>query len=108
MVTIEAIVDIARAAGREILARADSRGAPDWKADGSPDTECDRAAHAFIVGALARLDASIPIVSEESGVPSPEARAGWTRFWLVDPLDGTKEFIAGLPDYTVNIALIEL
>jgi 3'(2'), 5'-bisphosphate nucleotidase len=108
MVTIEAIVDIARAAGREILARADSRGAPDWKADGSPVTACDRASHAVIVGALARLDASIPIVSEESLVPSPQARAGWTRFWLVDPLDGTKEFIAGFPDYTVNIALIEL
>jgi 3'(2'), 5'-bisphosphate nucleotidase len=108
MVSLEAVVDIARQAGREILARAGSRGAPDVKADGSPVTECDRAAHAYIVGALSRLDASIPIISEESGVPPPQARAGWTRFWLVDPLDGTKEFIAGLPDYTVNIALIEL
>jgi len=108
MVSLEAVVDIARQAGREILARAGSRDAADIKADGSPVTDCDRAAHAHIVGALARLDASIPIVSEESGVPSLEARAGWTRFWLVDPLDGTKEFIAGLPDYTVNIALIEL
>jgi 3'(2'), 5'-bisphosphate nucleotidase len=108
MVSIAAVVDIARHAGREILARAGGRGAPDVKADGSPVTECDRAAHFLIVEALSRLDASIPIVSEESGVPSPQARAGWTQFWLVDPLDGTKEFIAGLPDYTVNIALIEL
>lgn len=108
MVAIETVVDIARQAGREILARAGSLGAPDLKADGSPVTECDRAAHAFIVRALARLDPSIPIVSEESGVPSAQARADWTRFWLVDPLDGTKEFIAGLPDYTVNIALVEL
>jgi 3'(2'), 5'-bisphosphate nucleotidase len=108
MVTIEAVVDIARRAGREILARAGSRGAPEIKADGSPVTECDRAAHDSIVAALPRLDASIPIVSEESGVPSLEARAGWTRFWLVDPLDGTKEFIAGRPEYTVNIALIEV
>jgi len=108
MVSLESVVDIARQAGREILARAGSRDAPDVKADGSPVTDCDRAAHAYIVEALARLDASIPIVSEESGVPSPQTRADWTRFWLVDPLDGTKEFIAGLPDYTVNIALIEV
>src|SRR6185503_6835831 len=70
-------------------------------------TASDRAAHELIVGALSQIDPSIPIISEESGAPEAGSRAGWTRFWLVDPLDGTREFVDGLPDYTVNIALID-
>ena len=102
---LERIIAIARRAGAAISQVAGSRA--DVKADGSPVTAADRDAHHLIVDALARLEPSIPIVSEESGVPAASVRAGWTRFWLVDPLDGTREFLAGLPDYTVNIALID-
>jgi len=101
------VVEIARRAGEVIQAHQASRARPDWKADGSPVTEGDRAAHRLIVNELTRLDASIPIVSEESAVPPQSDRRTWSRFWLVDPLDGTREFVDGLPDYTVNIALIE-
>ena len=104
---LERAIDIARQAGDVIRAHQASRAHPDWKSDGSPVTEGDRAAHRLIVDELARIDSSIPIVSEESGVPPQEDRRDWTRFWLVDPLDGTREFVDGLPDYTANIALID-
>jgi 3'(2'), 5'-bisphosphate nucleotidase len=117
--TLEALVLLAEEAGRAILAVVDI-GKQD-KSDGSPITNADRAANEVICRGLAQLDPSIPIVSEEADEPplgSPEGTAGsaegtaderstWRRYWLVDPLDGTKEFIAGYPDYTVNIALIE-
>jgi len=77
------------------------------KADRSPVTEADHAAHALISERLAALTPGIPILSEESaGVRFP-LRATWTRFWLVDPLDGTKEFISRNGEFTVNIALVE-
>jgi 3'(2'), 5'-bisphosphate nucleotidase len=104
---LASIVEIARRAGEAIQASASSRTRAERKADGSPLTDSDRAAHDAIVHALDRLDPSIPIVSEESGVPPAHDRRAWTRFWLVDPLDGTREFVDGLPDYTVNIALVE-
>jgi len=104
---LTAIVDIARRAGHAIEATRQSAGQAEQKADGSPVTESDRVAEALIVRALADLDPGTPIVSEEAGVPTADVRLGWTRFWLVDPLDGTKEFVAGLPDYTVNIACID-
>ena len=75
------------------------------KADGSPVTDADLAAHHAIVDVLAV--SGLPVLSEESG---PEATAGaarWTRFWCVDPLDGTKEFVAGRDEFTVNVALVE-
>ena len=101
------LIEIARRAGAAIEATRDAANRPEQKGDGSPVTESDRAAEDVIVTALAALDPATPIVSEEAGVPSVAEREGWTRFWLVDPLDGTREFIAGLPDYTVNIALID-
>jgi len=70
-------------------------------------TEADRAAHRSIVAALAAWDASIPVISEEGEIPPFETRRRWPRFWLVDPLDGTKEFLAENGEYTVNIALVE-
>ncbi|MBI5431143.1 MAG: 3'(2'),5'-bisphosphate nucleotidase CysQ [Nitrosomonadales bacterium] len=77
------------------------------KADSSPLTLADLAAHRVIVEALARLTPAIPVLSEEAAdIPYAE-RTGWTRFWLVDPLDGTKEFIKRNGEFTVNIALIE-
>jgi 3'(2'), 5'-bisphosphate nucleotidase len=77
----------------------------DYKADASPLTEADRAAHAIIGARLATT--GLPVLSEESGEIPYEERASWRRFWLVDPLDGTKEFVRRTGEFTVNIALID-
>jgi len=108
MTTVPALQHVSRLAqraGRAILTC--SAVAPEIKADGSPVTQADRVAQDVICAELAAWDASIPIVAEESCLPDPVLRASWRRYWLVDPLDGTKEFLAGRSDYTVNIALIE-
>lgn len=80
----------------------------DTKGDGSPVTEADRRAEEYITRELKDAIATIPVVGEEScaGGVCPDLRAE-EYFWLVDPLDGTKEFISGSPDFTVNIALIK-
>lgn len=77
------------------------------KADDSPVTAADLAAHHVILDGLTALDPSIPVLSEEDANIPQSVRAGWHRWWLVDPLDGTKEFISGSEEFTVNIALIE-
>jgi len=99
--------EIAVEAGHAAMAFYRPDVAVELKEDRSPVTAADHAAHAVIVPALADLDRSIPIVSEEGEIPGPEVRAGWPRFWLVDPLDGTKEFISRNGEFTVNIALID-
>jgi 3'(2'), 5'-bisphosphate nucleotidase len=101
------LVEIARAGGRAAMVHYEAGVAVDRKADRSPVTAADRAAHQEIVRALTEWDASVPIISEEGEIPAPSVRAGWSRFWLVDPLDGTKEFINRNGEFTVNIALIE-
>ena len=78
-----------------------------FKEDTSPLTAADMESHHSIVTALANLDPTIPIISEESPLPGYELRRQWNRFWLVDPLDGTKEFLKGNDEFTVNIALME-
>ncbi len=75
------------------------------KEDDTPITRADKAAHQLIVKELAKTN--IPIISEEGDLPNYEERKKWQRFWLVDPLDGTKEFIKKNGEFTVNIALIE-
>ena len=77
------------------------------KSDGSLVTAADIEANAYISAQLSSLDPSIPIISEETEIPSFKTRQNWSRFWLVDPLDGTSEFANHLDDFTVNIALIE-
>ena len=77
------------------------------KEDGSPVTGVDLAAEEIIYAGLQRLDPSIPYVSEERELPDYDTRRVWPRYWLVDPLDGTKEFINRTDEFTVNIALIE-
>lgn len=77
----------------------------DMKADGSPLTRADKAAHDCIVEHLA--PSGIPILSEEGAQIPYEERKDWKKFWLIDPLDGTKEFISRNGEFTVNIALIE-
>lgn len=77
------------------------------KDDDSPLTKADLASHYIIVDALQELDPDTPVISEESGIPDYEERKDWSRFWIVDPLDGTKEFIKKNGEFTVNVALIE-
>lgn len=77
------------------------------KDDNSPLTAADLAAHQVIVAGLERLTPEIPILSEESSAIPFSQRLGWRRYWLVDPLDGTKEFVQRNGQFTVNIAFIE-
>lgn len=77
------------------------------KADESPLTLADLAAHHAIVAGLREINPDYPILSEEDADISFETRQAWSRFWLVDPLDGTKEFIKRNGEFTVNIALID-
>ena len=105
---IEPAADLAREAGQRILKLHRSKAlGVNFKSDHTPVTEADQAAHEHIVSGLMRLTPEIRVLSEES---SPEQhgmqRSGWGWHWLVDPLDGTREFIRGGEEFTVNIALI--
>ena len=106
-VDFEKVVEIAQQAGDIILSHYHQKILVTEKADHSPVTVADLAANRHIITQLQALDSSIPILSEESEQPSWKERQTWQRFWLVDPLDGTKEFIQQNGDFTVNIALIE-
>ena len=77
------------------------------KDNDSPLTEADLTAHNIIVEALYELTPALPVLSEESKIVSWQERQSWETYWLVDPLDGTKEFISGNGEFTVNIALID-
>ncbi|HEY9198607.1 MAG TPA: 3'(2'),5'-bisphosphate nucleotidase CysQ [Gammaproteobacteria bacterium] len=103
---LDAVKEIAVQAGERILEIYDSEFAIQHKDDKSPLTEADLAAHRTIVAGLTALTPDIPVLSEESAsIPFAE-RSRWTRYWLVDPLDGTREFIKRNGEFTVNIALI--
>jgi len=104
---LDAVADIAIRAGEAILAVYGSDFAVELKDDRSPLTQADRAAHGIIVSGLGELTEALPVLSEESAAADIEERRRWDRFWLVDPLDGTKEFIKRNGEFTVNIALIE-
>lgn len=98
------------AAGDVTLDYFDESGVPDAmvKADGSPVTQADQAAEELIIKALQDIDPAVPIVAEEAVAAGriPDL-TGQARFWLVDPLDGTRGFISGSGEYCVNIALVE-
>jgi 3'(2'), 5'-bisphosphate nucleotidase len=96
---------LAREAGRAILATRIGAGDIEEKSDGSPVTQADLASERVILAGLEALRPRFPIVSEENDRERVDA-ASVSTYWLVDPLDGTKEFIKGLPEYTVNIALV--
>lgn len=104
---IQEVVETARKAGEEILKYYADDVTVFEKEDESPLTKADLAAHHIILDALGEIDPQTPVISEESGVPDYEERKDWGRFWIVDPLDGTKEFIKKNDEFTVNIALIE-
>ena len=100
------VVALAVAAGAGIEAARPAPADVRMKPDGSPVSQPDRDAHALIVPRLRALTPGVPVVSEEGEIPGDADRAQWREFWLVDPLDGTREYLAGRPDYTVNIALV--
>jgi 3'(2'), 5'-bisphosphate nucleotidase len=79
----------------------------EYKADDSPITRADRAAHEILCQGLQRITPELPVLSEEStDGHAPEVRHAWDEYWLVDPLDGTKEFISRNGEFTVNVALM--
>lgn len=102
-----AVIELAKTAGAAIL---DIYNRSEYtvveKSDESPLTEADLAAHQIISKGLPDI-LNVPVISEEADTPDQEQRAQWNQFWLVDPLDGTKEFIDRHGEFTVNIALIE-
>jgi 3'(2'), 5'-bisphosphate nucleotidase len=102
----EAIAEIAVDAGKAILDIYSRDFEVSHKEDHSPLTLADLASHHIICDALASLTPDIPVLSEESSDMDYDTRAGWSQYWLVDPLDGTKEFINRNGEFTVNIALI--
>jgi 3'(2'), 5'-bisphosphate nucleotidase len=105
--SLERIVEIASAAGAAIMQHYGGDDRVDLKNDGTPLTAADRSAHALILSELTELTPDVPVISEEGVIPEYEQRRHWTRFWLVDPLDGTKEFVKHIGEFTVNIALID-
>ncbi len=102
------LIAAAKAAGDAIMQIYESEDfGVETKADNSPLTKADLASNAVILEHLQKLTPDIPILSEESKHLPYAERKDWTQFWLVDPLDGTKEFIKRNGEFTVNIALIE-
>ncbi|HEY0721856.1 MAG TPA: 3'(2'),5'-bisphosphate nucleotidase CysQ [Gammaproteobacteria bacterium] len=100
-------IDIAIQAGRRILEVYEAGFSVEHKEDMTPLTEADMAAHEVIDAGLVYLTPAIPVLTEEStNIPFSE-RSRWQRYWLVDPLDGTREFIDRTGEFTVNIALID-
>src|SRR5699024_8912230 len=102
----KALFAIVVAAGDEIEAVQRGQFAIEEKDDNTPVTEADFRAHQLIKQQLAELSPQLPLLSEEGSNPLQAHEEQWPAYWLVDPLDGTKEFIANNGEYTVNIALI--
>lgn len=104
---LPAVIDLVRQAGALTLPFWRCETEVTAKLDDSPVTAADLAAHHLLLAGLQQLAPEIPVLSEEAAdIPLGE-RAKWSRWWLVDPLDGTKEFISGSEEFTVNVALIE-
>ncbi|MGG3739454.1 3'(2'),5'-bisphosphate nucleotidase CysQ [Aeribacillus pallidus] len=107
-IQLHQLLQIAVQAGKEILTIYEKDFEVEWKEDQSPLTIADKKSHETISKGLATFYPEIPILSEEGGKSIPyETRKEWNYLWLVDPLDGTKEFIKKNGEFTVNIALIE-
>ncbi len=101
------LVDLAHKAGLAILEVYETDFEVMGKADDSPLTQADLAAHRVLVAGLAELTPHIPVLSEEEKAPEFAVRQSWERYWIIDPLDGTKEFVNRNGEFTVNVALID-
>lgn len=106
-VMLKSARELALQAGQKTLSYFGKPLEVQHKHDASPLTEADQASHQLIFEGLKSLPNPIPIISEEGQSVPFEERQTWEKYWLVDPLDGTKEFIKAIPDYTINIALIQ-
>lgn len=104
---LEPVLALVEQAGQAILPYWREGVAVQEKQDASPVTAADLAAHVLLAAGLVALDPTIPVLSEEDAEIPLAQRRDWQRWWLVDPLDGTKEFIADSEEFTVNVALIE-
>ena len=104
---LDAVIALAIEAGHAIMDIYAQDFSVVKKDDLSPLTEADMAAHHIIVAGLEKLTPELPVLSEESAALPFATRATWNRYWLVDPLDGTREFVKRNGEFTVNIALIE-
>jgi 3'(2'), 5'-bisphosphate nucleotidase len=105
-----ALMEIAKKAGMAILEIYNNEsqfGSVELKSDNSPLTQADKKSHLIITKALNEIYPEIPILSEEGKMTDYSIRKNWDSIWLVDPLDGTKEFLKRNGEFTVNIALIE-
>jgi 3'(2'), 5'-bisphosphate nucleotidase len=104
---VEPSIELAVAAGDAILEVYATDFDVQAKDDDSPLTQADMASNQKIVAGLETLTPDIPIISEEFGLPDFRERSTWPRYWLIDPLDGTREFVNRNGEFTVNIALID-
>ncbi|GMM89559.1 3'(2'),5'-bisphosphate nucleotidase CysQ [Vibrio fortis] len=105
---LPSVIEVARSAGQLILEIYEKKDYEEYtKSDDTPVTSADLAAHKLISQRLSELTPDIPVLSEEAADISLEKRSQWDRYWLVDPLDGTQEFIARSGDFATIIALIE-
>ena len=105
---LQAVLALAKKAGHAILEVYESQDLQiQSKSGGSPVTRADTAAHQVIVGGLKAIEPTLPVLSEESKALPYAERRQWDSYWLVDPLDGTKEFIKRNGEFTVNIACIQ-
>lgn len=104
---IDDIIELAIVAGHRILEIYNTDFGVEQKSDNTPLTAADMAAHHIIIEGLGQLTPDIPVLSEESAIIPFEKRSQWQRYWLVDPLDGTREFVKRNGEFTVNIALID-
>ncbi|MGR3176485.1 MAG: 3'(2'),5'-bisphosphate nucleotidase CysQ [Candidatus Anammoxibacter sp.] len=105
-INIFEVLKIALKAGEEILQVYGKDFSVEYKADNSPLTLADRQSNEVITGGLTKIYPEIPLLSEESKEVPYEERKSWEYFWLIDPLDGTKEFVKKNGEFTVNIALV--
>lgn len=106
-IDFDAVCAVARLAGQAIMQVYHTQFEVELKDDHSPITKADKASNEIILQSLAALFPDIPVLSEETAKPPYPERARWKRFWLVDPLDGTKDFVKKNGEFSVNIGLIE-
>ncbi len=104
---LPAVCDVAVGAGRATLPIYRSDFGVETKDDDSPLTDADMAAHRHIHAGLEALTPAWPQLSEEGAQTAFETRQGWSRYWLIDPLDGTREFVSKNDQFTINIALVD-